>query len=135
VELFVSHDRTSCPFEWLLTCNDLLSRLGGIARYRWDYANPSGTRLGVRSHFPMPEAGGLQSLPFLYRPPFVKHATISFMGLPKVEISAIPMIDLPVKLNAMNIPGLSTFISNSINTAIDEYGKSASSLVACVIVC
>jgi Ca2+-dependent lipid-binding protein len=56
------------------------------------------------------------------------------MGLPKVEISAIPMIDLPVKLNAMNIPGLSTFISNSINTAIDEYGKSASSLVACVIV-
>jgi Ca2+-dependent lipid-binding protein len=56
------------------------------------------------------------------RPPFVKHATISFMGLPKVEISAIPMIETGIKLNAMNLPLISTFISNSINTAIDEYG-------------
>ena len=47
------------------------------------------------------------------------------MGLPKVEISAIPMLDLGIKLNAMNLPLISTFISNSINTAIDEYGKFA----------
>jgi hypothetical protein len=59
-----------------------------------------------------------------HRPPFVKHATISFMGLPKVEISAIPMIETGFKLNAMNLPLVSTFISNSVNTAIDEYGKS-----------
>ena len=63
--------------------------------------------------------------PINERPPFVKHATVSFMGLPKVEISAIPMLDLGIKLNAMNLPLISTFISNSINTAIDEYGKSA----------
>jgi Ca2+-dependent lipid-binding protein len=38
-----------------------------------------------------------------------------------VEISAIPMIDLGIRLNAMNLPLVSTFISNSINTAIYEY--------------
>ena len=45
------------------------------------------------------------------------------MGLPKVEISAIPMIETGFKLNAMNLPLVSTFISNSVNTAIDEYGE------------
>lgn len=52
------------------------------------------------------------------------------MGLPKVEISAIPMLDLGIKVNAMNLPLFSNFIKNSINTAIDEYGK-----LACVASC
>lgn len=33
------------------------------------------------------------------------------------------MIETGIKLNAMNLPLISTFISNSINTAIDEYGQ------------
>lgn len=56
------------------------------------------------------------------RPPFVKHATISLCGLPKIEIAAIPLIQSALKLNAMNLPLIRTFISNSISTALYEYG-------------
>jgi hypothetical protein len=53
----------------------------------------------------------------------VKHATVSLCGLPKIEIAAIPMLQAALKLNVLNLPLIRTFISNSISTAMYEYGK------------
>ncbi|KAJ9098139.1 hypothetical protein QFC21_004468 [Naganishia friedmannii] len=67
------------------------------------------------------------------KPPFVKHATVSFCGLPKIEIAAIPLIQSALKLNAMNLPLIRTFISNSISTALYEYDTLAMGIVVVTV--
>jgi Ca2+-dependent lipid-binding protein len=49
-------------------------------------------------------------------PPFIKNVSFSFMGLPRTEVTVIPL-----KINTTNIPYLSGFIQKSIDAAIGEY--------------
>lgn len=52
-------------------------------------------------------------------PPFVKLATFTFMGMPKIEIAAVPLNQR--FFNVMNLPVISDFINSSIKTAAAEY--------------
>ncbi|KAI5850247.1 hypothetical protein DFP73DRAFT_508523 [Morchella snyderi] len=52
-------------------------------------------------------------------PPFVKLATFSFMGMPKIEIAAVPLNQR--FFNVMNLPVISDFINSSIKTAAKEF--------------
>jgi hypothetical protein len=49
-------------------------------------------------------------------PPFIKNVTFAFMGLPRTEVSVIPL-----RINTQNIPFLSGFIQKSIDAAVGEY--------------
>ncbi|KAI0922964.1 hypothetical protein AcV5_009819 [Taiwanofungus camphoratus] len=58
-------------------------------------------------------------LQLISNPPFVKTTLVTFMGLPHITISVVPMSErLP---NVMNVPFISGFISSAINTAAAEY--------------
>ncbi|GAA96777.1 uncharacterized protein L969DRAFT_79738 [Mixia osmundae IAM 14324] len=51
--------------------------------------------------------------------PFVRNVTITLMGLPRVEISAIPMSTyLP---NVMNLPLISHYVASCIDAAMGQY--------------
>lgn len=52
-------------------------------------------------------------------PPFIKNTTITFIGLPKVVISATPLTKH--FLNAMKLPLISQFINSSINETMSEF--------------
>ncbi|CAE6440898.1 unnamed protein product, partial [Rhizoctonia solani] len=52
-------------------------------------------------------------------PPFVKTAVVTLLGLPRISISVVPLHQHFT--NIMNLPLVSTFISNSVNTAVAEY--------------
>ncbi|CUA67212.1 Meiotically up-regulated gene 190 protein [Schizosaccharomyces pombe 972h-] [Rhizoctonia solani] len=52
-------------------------------------------------------------------PPFVKTAVVTLLGLPRISISVVPLYQRFT--NIMNLPLVSTFISNSVNTAVAEY--------------
>ncbi|KAL5640344.1 hypothetical protein ACGC1H_007571 [Rhizoctonia solani] len=52
-------------------------------------------------------------------PPFVKTAVLTLLGLPQISISVVPLHQHFT--NIMNLPLVSTFISNSVNTAVAEY--------------
>jgi len=51
-------------------------------------------------------------------PPFVKTTLVTLLGLPRIDVSVIPMKVLP---NIMDLPLISGFISSSIKTAAAEY--------------
>lgn len=53
------------------------------------------------------------------RPPFVKNVTFTLMGLPQVNVSAVPMTERGV--NVLNLPLVSGFVNNSIAAAANEY--------------
>ncbi|QRV80408.1 C2 domain-containing protein [Ceratobasidium sp. AG-Ba] len=52
-------------------------------------------------------------------PPFVKTAVVTLLGLPRISISVVPLHQHFT--NIMNLPLISTFVSNSLNTAVAEY--------------
>lgn len=52
-------------------------------------------------------------------PPFFSDVTLSFMGLPNIEMAASPLNQ--VFMNVMDLPLLSNFIKNSLNAAANEY--------------
>ncbi|CAE6406868.1 unnamed protein product [Rhizoctonia solani] len=52
-------------------------------------------------------------------PPFIKTAVVTLLGLPRISISVVPLHQRLT--NIMNLPLVSTFISNSVNTAVAEY--------------
>jgi hypothetical protein len=49
----------------------------------------------------------------------VKTAVVTLLGLPRISISVVPLHQRLT--NIMNLPLVSTFISNSVNTAVAEY--------------
>ncbi|EEB09232.1 C2 domain-containing protein [Schizosaccharomyces japonicus yFS275] len=51
--------------------------------------------------------------------PFVKNITMSLMGLPQLDISAVPMVENG--LNVLGLPVISNFVNNSIAAAANEY--------------
>jgi len=52
-------------------------------------------------------------------PPFIKNLSFTFMGLPKLEVSVVPMTQKGI--NVLNLPLISGFVNNAIAAAIDEY--------------
>lgn len=52
-------------------------------------------------------------------PPFVKLATFTLLGMPKIEIAAVPMNQR--FFNVMNLPILSDFINSSIKAAARQF--------------
>lgn len=52
-------------------------------------------------------------------PPFLKNLTFTFMGLPKIDASAIPLTSKGI--NVLNLPLISRFINSSIAAALDMY--------------
>jgi hypothetical protein len=52
-------------------------------------------------------------------PPFLKNLTFTFMGLPKIDASAIPLSSKG--FNVLNLPLISGFINSSIAAALDIY--------------
>ena len=52
-------------------------------------------------------------------PPFLKNLTFTFMGLPKISASAVPMTSRGI--NVLDLPLISGFINSSIAAALDEY--------------
>ncbi|KAG9120814.1 hypothetical protein FRC07_003540 [Ceratobasidium sp. 392] len=58
-------------------------------------------------------------LELMPNPPFVKTGVITLLGLPRISISVVPLHQHFT--NIMNLPFVSTFISNSLNTAVAEY--------------
>jgi hypothetical protein len=53
------------------------------------------------------------------QPPFVKNVTFTLMGLPQVNVSAVPMTERGI--NVLNLPLVSGFVNNSIAAAANEY--------------
>jgi hypothetical protein len=53
------------------------------------------------------------------QPPFVKNVTFTLMGLPQVNVSAVPMTERGI--NVLNLPLISGFVNNSIAAAANEY--------------
>ncbi|GAC97607.1 hypothetical protein PHSY_005193 [Pseudozyma hubeiensis SY62] len=49
-------------------------------------------------------------------PPFIKHVTFTFCGLPRVGIEVVPL-----RINTANIPFISSFIESSIDAAVGEF--------------
>jgi Ca2+-dependent lipid-binding protein len=58
----------------------------------------------------------VHALSFIYS---VKTAVVTLLGLPRITISVVPLHQHFT--NIMNLPLVSTFISNSLNTAVAEY--------------
>ena len=52
-------------------------------------------------------------------PPFLKNVTFTFMGLPKIDASAIPMTSKGI--NVLDLPLISGFVNSSIAAALDIY--------------
>lgn len=52
-------------------------------------------------------------------PPFLKNVTFTFMGLPKISASAVPMTSKGI--NVLDLPLISGFVNSSIAAALDEY--------------
>lgn len=52
-------------------------------------------------------------------PPFIKLATFSLMGMPKIEIAAVPLNQR--FLNVMSLPVISDFVYSSIKTTAREF--------------
>ena len=52
-------------------------------------------------------------------PPFLKNLTFTFMGLPKIDASAVPLTSRG--LNVLKLPLISGFINSSIAAALDIY--------------
>jgi hypothetical protein len=52
-------------------------------------------------------------------PPFLKNLTFTFMGLPKIDASAVPMTSKGI--NVLDLPLISGFVNSSIAAALDEY--------------
>ncbi|BFZ57068.1 hypothetical protein PYCC9005_004118 [Savitreella phatthalungensis] len=52
-------------------------------------------------------------------PPFLKNVTFTFMGLPKIDASAIPMTSRGI--NVLDLPLIAGFVNSSIAAALDEY--------------
>lgn len=52
-------------------------------------------------------------------PPFLKNVTFTFMGLPKISASAVPLSSKG--FNVLNLPLISGFINSSIAAALDIY--------------
>ncbi|KAH8659346.1 C2 domain protein [Tricladium varicosporioides] len=52
-------------------------------------------------------------------PPFLKNLTFTFMGLPKIDASAIPLSSKGI--NVLDLPLISGFINSSIAAALDIY--------------
>ena len=52
-------------------------------------------------------------------PPFLKNVTFTFMGLPKIDASAVPLTSKGI--NVLNLPLISGFINSSIAAALDIY--------------
>jgi|SRR5579862_4344211 len=53
------------------------------------------------------------------QPPFIKNVTFTLMGLPQVNVSAVPMTERGI--NVLNLPIISGFVNNSIAAAANEY--------------
>jgi Ca2+-dependent lipid-binding protein len=51
--------------------------------------------------------------------PFLKNLTFTFMGLPKIDASAVPLTSKGI--NVLNLPLISGFINSSIAAALDIY--------------
>ena len=51
--------------------------------------------------------------------PFIKNVTFTLMGLPQVQVSAVPMTERGI--NVLNLPLISGFVNNSIAAAANEY--------------
>ncbi|TGZ83248.1 hypothetical protein EX30DRAFT_329320 [Ascodesmis nigricans] len=52
-------------------------------------------------------------------PPYVKTLTFSLMGIPKVSVSCIPMVEKGI--NVLDLPMISNFVNAGIATACNEY--------------
>lgn len=52
-------------------------------------------------------------------PPFLKNVTFTFMGLPKIDASAVPLSSRGI--NVLDLPLVSGFINSSIAAALDIY--------------
>jgi len=52
-------------------------------------------------------------------PPFLKNVTFTFMGLPKIAASAVPLTSKGI--NVLDLPLISSFINSSIAAALDIY--------------
>jgi hypothetical protein len=52
-------------------------------------------------------------------PPFLKNLTFTFMGLPKIDASAVPLTSKGI--NVLNLPLISGFVNSSIAAALDVY--------------
>ncbi|PMD28689.1 C2 domain protein [Hyaloscypha hepaticicola] len=52
-------------------------------------------------------------------PPFLKNVTFTFMGLPKIDASAVPLTSKGI--NVLNLPLISGFVNSSIAAALDIY--------------
>ncbi|RDW56363.1 hypothetical protein BP5796_13238 [Coleophoma crateriformis] len=52
-------------------------------------------------------------------PPFLKNVTFTFMGLPKIDASAVPLSSKGI--NVLDLPLVSGFINSSIAAALDVY--------------
>ena len=52
-------------------------------------------------------------------PPFLKNVTFTFMGLPKIDASAVPLTSKGI--NVLNLPLISGFVNSSIAAALDVY--------------
>jgi Ca2+-dependent lipid-binding protein len=52
-------------------------------------------------------------------PPFLKNLTFTFMGLPKIDASAVPLTSKGI--NVLNLPLISGFVNSSIAAALDIY--------------
>ncbi|KHJ33498.1 putative meiotically up-regulated protein [Erysiphe necator] len=85
--------------------------------------------IGIKGLFgiPFPVFVELQELVGIMRlriqvspePPLLKTLTFTLMGLPKVQVSCIPMIQ--VGINVLNLPIISKFINESIVTVVNKY--------------
>jgi hypothetical protein len=52
-------------------------------------------------------------------PPFLKNVTFTFMGLPKIDASAVPLTSKGI--NVLDLPLISGFVNSSIAAALDVY--------------
>lgn len=51
--------------------------------------------------------------------PFLRNVTFTFMGLPKIDASAVPLTSKGI--NVLDLPLISGFVNSSIAAALDEY--------------
>jgi len=85
--------------------------------------------LGVRGLFgvPLPIFAELSGMVGTVRlrfqmtpnPPFIKNLSLTFMGLPKISVSVVPMTQRGI--NVLNLPLISNFVNYAVGAALDEY--------------
>ncbi|KAF3937899.1 Tricalbin-1 [Dactylella cylindrospora] len=85
--------------------------------------------LGVRGLFgvPLPIFAELSGIVGTVRlrfqmtpnPPFIKNLSLTFMGLPKISVSVVPMTQRGI--NVLNLPLISNFVNYAVGAALDEY--------------